>query len=298
VRRVLITGAASGIGLEAAFQLAALGDHIIVADRNVEGGEEVARRIVATRGSAEFRALDLADLTRVRAFAEDEVARGEPLDVLVNNAGILPPMHRATTLDGFELLFGIAHLGHFALTGLLMPALARSDFPRVVSVSSIAHANGRIDFDDLQCERNYSSARSYGNTKLACLMFALELHRRARAAGSPLVSVAAHPGISRTPIADGWEREDRRTLRQRFERTGYRISMRFFSQTAAEGARAVTFAASHNSVEGGCFYGPTGFGQVGGPPGVVQPKKHALEAGVAQRLWAESERLTGVGVAF
>jgi NAD(P)-dependent dehydrogenase (short-subunit alcohol dehydrogenase family) len=290
-----VTGAASGIGLETALALARGGDHIVVVDRDVAGGEAAVARMVAAGGSAHFQELDLADLSRVRAFAADELARGEALDVLINNAGLLPPMERATTRDGFELEFGVAHLGHFALTGLLLPALTRSPSPRVVSVASIAHAGGRIGFDDLQLERGYASARAYGNTKLACLMFALELHRRATAAGLPLVSVAAHPGISKTPIAAGWKREGRRRLRDRFELWGYRLSMRLFGQTAEEGARSLVFAASDPSVVGGGYYGPTGFGQMGGPPGPVAPSSRALDQRVAAQLWEASERLTGVG---
>lgn len=291
---VVVTGAASGIGLETALQLAARGDHVIVSDRNLAGGEAAVQRIAAAGGSAELRELDLADLSHVRAFAADELARGEPLDVLIANAGLLPPMTRATTRDGFELEFGVAYLGHFALTGLLLPALARSERPRVVSVASIAHASGRIDVEDLQSERRYSASGVYANTKLACLVFAFELHRRASAAGSALESVAAHPGVSRTPIAAGWEREDRRRLRDRLERVAYRLSMRLFSQSAAEGARSLVFAASDPSVAGGGYYGPTGFGQMRGVPGRVQPSRVALDESVAARLWEISERLTGV----
>jgi NAD(P)-dependent dehydrogenase (short-subunit alcohol dehydrogenase family) len=293
-RRVLVTGAASGIGLETSLQLAARGDHVVLADRNAAGGEAAVRRILAAGGRGEFRELDLADLARIRAFAADELARGQPLDVLINNAGLLPPMQRATTRDGFELEFGVAHLGHFALTGLLLPALERSEQPRVVSVASIAHARGQIDFDDLQHERRYRASRAYSSAKLACLMFALELDRRARAAGSRLTSVAAHPGVSRTPIAAGWEREDRRRLWDRLERIGYHASMRWFAQTAAEGARSLVYAASDPGVTGGGYYGPTGFGQMGGPPGPVRPKRRALDAAVAARLWEASEQLTGV----
>jgi NAD(P)-dependent dehydrogenase (short-subunit alcohol dehydrogenase family) len=245
-------------------------------------------------GRAELRELDLADLSRIRAFARDERARGEALDVLVANAGLLPPMVRATTRDGFELEFGVAYLGHFALTGLLLPALLRSPRPRVVSVASIAHASGRIDLDDLQLERGYLASRAYGNTKLACLMFAFELHRRATAAGLGLVSVAAHPGISKTPIAAGWEREGRRRLRDRAELWGYRLSMRLFGQTAEQGARSLVFAARDPRVTGGGYYGPTGFGQMGGPPGPVEPSPRARDEDVAARLWEASERLTGV----
>jgi len=293
-RRILVTGAASGIGLETSLQLARRGDHVVVADRDVDGGRASVKRILDAGGSAELRELELADLSRIREFAADELARGQPLDVLINNAGLLPPLVRATTRDGFELEFGVAHLGHFALTGLLLPALARSERPRVVSVSSIAHARGRIDLDDLQFERSYSSSIAYTGTKLACLMFALELHRRATVAGLGLVSVAAHPGISKTPIAAGWEREGRRRLWDRFELWGYRLSMRLFGQTAEEGARSLVLAASDPSVVGGGYYGPTGFGQMGGVPGRVEPSARALDEAVATWLWQASERLTGV----
>ena len=293
-RRVLVTGAASGIGLETSLQLARRGDHVVVADRNIAGGEAAVQRIRDAGGSAEFRALDLGDLAHIRRFAADELSGDRALDVLINNAGLLPPMQRATTRDGFELEFGVAHLGHFALTGLLLPALARSEAPRVVSVSSIAHAQGRIDLDDLQYERRYSSSMAYSGTKLACLMFALELHRRANAVGSRLTSVAAHPGISKTPIAAGWDQEDRRKLRDRLERIGYHASMLLFGQSASQGARSLVYAATEPGVIGGGFYGPTGFGQMGGPPGPVQPRRHAMDTAVAARLWEASEKLTGL----
>jgi NAD(P)-dependent dehydrogenase (short-subunit alcohol dehydrogenase family) len=297
-RRVLVTGAASGIGLATARQLARQGDHVIVADRNVVGGEAVVRAIVADGGRAEFRELDLADLKFIRAFAHDELARKLPLHVLINNAGLLPPMTRATTRDGFELEFGVAHLGHFALTGLLLPALRRSPRPRVVSVASIAHAQGRIDLDDLQSERKYLASTAYGNTKLACLMFALELDRRARAAGSDLVSVAAHPGIAATAIGAGWDAENRRGLIDRLERISFHLAIGLFGKTPAEGALPLVYAASEASVAGGGYYGPAGFMQIRGGPGRVQPRPHALDPAVGAALWERSGQLTGVRYEF
>lgn len=293
-RRILVTGAASGIGLETSLLLAVRGDHVILADRNVTGGEAALRRVIDVGGRGEFRPLDLADLARIRDFATDELARDRPLDVLINNAGLLPPMVRATTRDGFELEFGVAHLGHFALTGLLLPALERSEAPRVVSVSSIAHARGRIDLDDLQHQRRYSSSRAYSATKLACLMFAFELHRRAKIAGSKLTSVAAHPGISRTPIAAGWEQERRRKPWDRLELFGYHASIRLLGRPASEGARSLVYAATASSVIGGGYYGPTGFAQVTGLPGRVRPSRRALDTIIAARLWERSEQLSGV----
>jgi NAD(P)-dependent dehydrogenase (short-subunit alcohol dehydrogenase family) len=293
-RRVLVTGAAGGIGKEAAIQLARRGDHVIVVDRNAAGGAATVECITRAGGSAEFRELDLGEISRVRAFAADEAARELPLDVLVNNAGLLPPMRRAVTPDGFELVFGVAYLAHFALTGLLLPALLRSEHPRVVSVSSISHTSGRIDFEDLQFGRHYSSSLAYSSTKLACLMFALELQRRSRSAGSSLTSVAAHPGVSTTPIASGWKQENRRKLRDRFELFAYDAMTRLFGQTAAQGAQPLVYAASEPDVVGGGYYGPTGFKQMNGPPGRANPAARALDKTVAARLWEESERLVGV----
>jgi NAD(P)-dependent dehydrogenase (short-subunit alcohol dehydrogenase family) len=293
-RRILITGSASGIGLQAARQLAALGHRLVLADRNVAAGEAAAADIRRAGGQAEFRPLDLGHLSRIRAFAGEELSQDLPLDALINNAGLLPPMHRATTADGFELGFGVSYLGHFALTGLLMPALLRSAAPRVVSVSSNSHPGGRIDFANLQLERNYQSSQAYTNSKLACLMFAVELQRRADAAGLKLLSVAAHPGISSTPIAAGWKSEDRRRLMDRFEVFGYDTLMRLIGQGAEDGARPLVLAATGEGIEPGGYYGPTGFLQARGKPGRVRPAKKALDAQRASRLWQESEVLTGV----
>jgi len=291
---VLITGGASGIGLETSLQMARRGFYVIIADRNVDGGKDAVARITHAGGRAEFRELNLARLSQIRHFAAEELALGLPLDVLINNAGILPPKERAITADGFELEFGIAHLGHFALTGLLLPAMLCSRQPRVVSVSSISHTSGKIDFDDLQFERQYTALHAYTCTKLACLMFALELNRRAKAVGSKLVSVAAHPGVSKTPIAAGWEQEDRRGIRDRLELISYRLCMRFLAQSAEQGAHSLVYAATEPGVVGGGYYGPTGFKQIGGSPGPVAPGQNALDVGVAARLWEVSARLTDV----
>ncbi|HSW12930.1 MAG TPA: SDR family NAD(P)-dependent oxidoreductase [Solimonas sp.] len=292
--RAIVTGGASGLGLESARTLAQRGYHVIVADRNVAGGEAAVAMIRQGGGSAEFRALDLASLAAARRFASDELDRGEPLGLLLNNAGLLPPARRATTQDGFELGFGVSYLGHFALTGLLLPALLRSEAPRVVSVSSNSHPGGRIDFGNLQLERGYSASGAYTNSKLACLMFAFELQRRADAAGITLLSVAAHPGVSRTSIAAGWASEERRGIRERFELIGYQAFMRFFDRDAAEGARSLILAATTPEVVPGGYYGPTGLLQGRGEPGLTKPARRALDTVVAARLWQASEELTGV----
>ena len=207
---------------------------------------------------------------------------------------VLPPMQRTTTADGFELGFGVAYLGHFALTGLLLPGLLRSPSPRVVAVSSNSHPSGRIDFDNLQLERGYTSSQAYTNSKLACLMFAFELQRRANAAGLGLTSVAAHPGVSRTAIASGWKNEDRRKLWDRMELIGYEAFMRFFNRDATEGARSLVYAATQTPIEPGGYYGPTGFQQIRGYPGKVGCRALARDPEAAAGLWALSETLTGL----
>lgn len=296
-RRALITGAAAGLGFETARALAVIGFDLVIADRNVAGGEAAAQRLLAdgASGRVDFRALDLGDLAAIRAFAADFTG---PLDVLINNAGLLPPLRRATTKDGFELKFGVSHLGHFALTAGLLPALLRAPAPRVVSVSSIVQATGRIDFDDLQAERSYLSSRSYAQTKLACLMFALELQRRSEAAGARLVSVAAHPGISRTGIGDVRRGEQRRGLTDWLEGIAFQIAMRVLGQAPAQGALPIVHAASAPDVRGGEFYGPDGFMQFRGRPTRVKPSDAALDRDAAARLWSVSEQLTGCGYAM
>jgi NAD(P)-dependent dehydrogenase (short-subunit alcohol dehydrogenase family) len=291
--KALVTGGASGLGLAAAQELACRGYRVVIADRNITGGEAAVKLISEQGGSAEFRQLDLGDLEAIRKFAT-EIARDQTIDVLLNNAGLLPPAQRTTTKDGFELAFGVAYLGHFALTGQLLPALLRSSSPRVVCVSSNSHPRGRINFSDLELHNGYTASGAYMNCKLACLMFAFELQRRAAAARLNLSSVAAHPGVSRTPIAAGWQSENRTGIWDRFELLGYQVFVRFFDRDAAEGARSLVYAATRPDIEPGGYYGPTGFMQGRGEPGQVKPAVHALNMEVASRLWRVSEELTGV----
>nr|WP_240954026.1 oxidoreductase [Solimonas marina] len=293
-RRALVTGAAAGLGREVATALAGAGAEVLLVDRDIERGTQTAGHIVAAGGRARFAALDLGDQAAIRAFAAAHCAEHAPLDILVNNAGLLPRLDRATTRDGFELKFGVSHLGHFALTGLLLPALRRSAAARVVSVSSIVHRQGRIDFDDLQAERRYQGQRAYSQTKLACLLFALELHERAQAAGWALRSVAAHPGVARTGIGDARMTQNSRRLRDRVEVLAFRSIMRWGGQSAADGALPLLRAATDPHVRGGDFYGPAGFGEWRGPPVLVRPARHAQDRELRQRLWQASEALTGV----
>jgi len=265
-KRVLVTGSASGIGFEAARALAEHGAHVIVADRNAMAGAAVADRIRAGRAGAsvEFRALDLSDLRAVGDFAAALVREGQPLDTLINNAGIQPISERRTSVDGFELTFAIGHLGHFLLTGLLLPLLEQRAGARIVTVSSMVHGSGRIDWDDLQMTRNYSSQRAYNQTKLANLLFARELARRLERAGSTICSLAVHPGVARTAIG-----ANRRQL-GRFHLADYMVSatlgvvMPYLGQSAAAGALPTMFAACSPNAENGGFYGPCGFGEMKG----------------------------------
>ena len=295
-RRALVTGAASGLGFEVAGALAAAGASVVLADRDRAGGAAAVQRIRAAMPTAvlEFRPLDLASLADVRRFAGELEAQAAPLDLLVNNAGILPPLRRQQTADGFELAFGIAHLGHFALTGLLLPLLRRSAAARVVCVTSLVQAYARIDFDDLHAERGYEPQRAYNQSKLAALMFALELDARARRAGVPLQGLAAHPGVARTAIGDARLREPPRRLRDRLELWAFRAAMAWVGQAAADGARPLVHAATAPTADGGEFYGPDGFQQWRGEARRVTPSKRALDAQARARLWQESERLTGV----
>jgi len=292
-RRALVTGAASGLGYEVAAALAAQGYDVVLADRNVDGGEAAVRRIcAATPGAhAELRPLDLASLDEVRRFASHWDG---PLHLLVNNAGILPPLQRARTADGHELALGIALLGHFALTGLLLPALRRSGGARVVGVTSLVYRRARIDFDDLAAARRYEPYEAYRQSKLAALMFALELHARAQAARLPLQSLAAHPGIARTAIGDARRQEAPRRLRDRAEMWAFGAAMRWFSQSAADGARPILHAATSPDARGGELYGPGGFQEWAGAPLRLVPAGVATDADARRRLWTAAGQLTGV----
>src|SRR4051812_34116937 len=270
-RRALVTGANSGIGLEAAKALAEGGARVILACRDVGRGEEAARRI---EGDVEVRRLDLADLASVRDFA---AGLDGPLDLLVNNAGVMAPPRR-TTADGFELQIGTNHLGHFALTGLLLDRLLEGERPRVVTISSGAHRIGRIDFDDLQSERRYRRWQAYGQSKLANLLFAFELQRRA---GLALFSVAAHPGYSATNLQG-------RSLA---------VFNLLLAQSAAMGALPTLYAATMD-VPPAAYIGPGGPGEMRGHPKLVSASAAARDEATAARLWEISERLTGIALAF
>jgi NAD(P)-dependent dehydrogenase (short-subunit alcohol dehydrogenase family) len=286
-RAAVVTGANSGLGLATARELARAGAHVVLAVRNTARGEEAAAGIRARHPGAdvEVMPLDLAALASVRAFAERFLSARGGLDLLVNNAGLMAPP-RGTTADGFELQLGINHLGHFALTGLVISAMAGREDARVVTVSSTAHRTGRIRFDDLQSERRYFRWRAYGQSKLANLLFALELDRRLRAAGSTVRSLAAHPGYAATNLQT--------TAPPLPDRIVMAVANRVFAQSAEMGALPILYAATFPGLPGGTFVGPDGPGQQRGHPRPVGMASAARDEAVARRLWAVSEELTGV----
>ena len=289
-KRAIVTGANSGIGYHTALELARHGADVVLACRHQGRGKEALDQLYADAPEAADRArlepLDLADLSSVRAFAE-RYGDG-PLDVLVNNAGVMA-MPRRTTADGFEMQFGTNHLGHFALTGLLLTNLLAARGARVVTVSSTAHLIGRMDFDDLQGERRYGRWRAYGQSKLANLLFAAEFDRRARRAGVDLVSVASHPGYAATNLQTAAAKIEGSSWRERIMELGNRV----FAQTSAAGALPSLYAATAPGVEGGTYWGPSGL-LMRGRPGKAMSVPAARNAGAAARLWDVSEELTGV----
>lgn len=293
-RIFVVTGANSGIGLEAALALAKAGAHVVMACRDPgRAGEALGRvKAAAPEARVETLALDLASLSSVRAAAAELRGRLPRIDVLVNNAGVMA-IPRRTTADGFEMQFGTNHLGHFAWTGLLLD-LVEPAKGRVVTVSSMVHHRGKMAWDDLMGEAAYSKWAAYNQSKLCNLLFMFELDRRLRAAGSRVKSVGCHPGYSATnlqgvgPTMSG----------SSFSAAIMRIGNSLFAQTAEQGAWPTLYAAVGDDVEGGDYTGPSGFKELGGPAVKVGTSKAAKSEEDASRLWTLSEQLTGVHYAF
>ena len=280
-RLAVVTGANTGLGFETAQALATRGASVVLAVRNVEKGKKAAARIAAAAPGATVtvQELDLSSLDSVRAAAAELRAGHPKIDLLICNAGVMYPP-KQTTHDGFELQFGTNHLGHFALTGLLLERMLPVPGSRVVTVSSVGHRmQARINFDDLQWERSYSRVGAYGQSKLANLMFTYELQRRLSGAGTT-IAVAAHPGFAATELM-------RHTPMAA-------VVTPLFSQNAAMGALPVLRAATDPSVLGGQYYGPGGFLGLRGYPELAASSRRSHDAAVQRRLWAVSEDLTGV----
>lgn len=285
-RVAVVTGANSGIGWQVSLALARHGARVVLACRDPERGAAAARRIRAKAPRAEVgsAALDLASAESIRAFTDGWTG---PLDLLVNNAGVMAPPRRATTRDGYELQFGTNHLGHFVLTGLLLPALLGAERGRVVTVASVAHRGGTEDVVDGNAGPAYDAQHSYSNSKLANLLFAAELDRQFRARALPVVSVAAHPGISATGLVSDPQGMGANPL----VRAVGPLFVRTFTQSARAGARAVLYAATEGAP--GSYTGPRRWGETRGVIGPARWSPLARDEKLARRLWQVSEDLTG-----
>jgi len=290
-KRALITGSNSGIGFHAARHLAAAGCDVILACRNLEKAEAARRKILqeSPAASIETALLDLASLRSIHASAEAFLKTGQALDLLINNAGVMAMPTRQTTEDGFERQFGTNHLGHFALTGLLLPAVLAAPAGRVVTVSSNAHKRARMHFDDLQYATGYDPWTPYLQSKLANLLFAFELERRLRRAGTRAVSVAVHPGLADTSIVLNGPGQ-RRSPTSIFAPW----IMKVVAQSEDQGSLPTLFGATSPAALGGHYYGPRGPGGWRGAPVEEIPRPWARDEAAAARLWTVSEELTGV----
>jgi len=291
--RALVTGANSGLGFETSRALARKGAHVIMACRNIEKARAAEERIRAEVPDAclDVMKLDLASQSLIHQFTEAFIRAYGELNILFNNAGVMAIPRRETT-DGFEMQFGVNHLGHFALTGLLMPALLAAPGARIVTTSSLAHLTGTMHFDDINLERHYARYEAYGQSKLANLLFAFELQRRLTAAGLDALSLAAHPGYSDTDLQSNSAHASGSIV----ERIGYAIGNSLFAQSAARGALPQLYAGTAPDVTSGAYYGPRYF--LFGPPVKVRASRRANDREAAARLWALSEEMTGVEYAL
>ncbi len=289
-RIALVTGANTGLGYQTTLALARKGARVVMACRDEERAKRARDGLLTAVPKAELELLllDLASQESIRDASQAYLSRHNRLDMLINSAGIMAPP-RKETRDGFELQFGVNHLGHFALTGLLLPRLLETPGSRVVTVTSTAHKFARIDFDDLQSRRSYGRYRAYGRSKLANLLFAFELNRRFAAAGSDSLSMAAHPGLAETTL----QQRTVQSSASRFERAVYTTMHYAISQSAEMGALPQLYAATAEDAEGGTLYGPEWL-QTRGFPVQVRPSRAATSWEDARRLWEISEELTGV----
>jgi NAD(P)-dependent dehydrogenase (short-subunit alcohol dehydrogenase family) len=293
----VVTGSNSGLGLGLTRRLSAAGADVVMAIRNRAKGEAAIADIHRTVPDAKLtiKNLDLSSLASVAALGEELNAEGRPIDILINNAGVMTPPERDTTSDGFELQFGSNHLGHFALTGHLLPLLRAADAPRVTSLSSVASRPGRIHFDDLQFEKGYRAMDAYCQSKLATLMFAREFDRRSREAGWGITSNAAHPGFTKTNLqisGPSYGRSKPSTM-ERFYKFSWRF-MPFVWQEVDDGILPALYAATVPEAKGGVYYGPRGLIESSGGVTEAKVSTRAKNDADNRRLWEVSEQLTGV----
>jgi NAD(P)-dependent dehydrogenase (short-subunit alcohol dehydrogenase family) len=286
-RTAVVTGANSGLGLVTARELARAGASVVMACRNLDKGHTAVEEVRAAvpEAQVQLEELDLASLASVRGFAERFRATHDGLDLLINNAGVMAPPRRRTA-DGFELQFGTNHLGHFALTNALLETMEGREDARVVTLSSTAHKMGRINFDNLNGDRHYFRWNAYGQSKLANLLFMLELDRRLRGSGSAVKSLAAHPGYAATNLQSA--------AAPMLDRLVMKVSTAVIAQNDEMGALPTLYAATQPGLEGGTYVGPGGFQEQRGHPKIVQPSGRARDPETASRLWEVSERLTAV----
>ena len=286
----IVTGGTSGLGFEVALALAQANADVIVAGRDESQGRWAVGKIrpLAPASLVRFEQLDLADLAAVADFTRRVERMERPVDLLVNNAGVMAPPRRQLTADGFEMQMGVNYLGHFALTQRLFPLLRRGRDPRVVQVGSLSHRLAAIEFDDLQCERRYSPLRAYGQSKLALLLFTFELQRRSSAGQWRLMSLAAHPGYARTPLFEKGPGTHSLIYRMHRGLSGW------LAHSAASGALPLLYAATATKVRPGDYYGPQGALELAGPSGAAGISKKAQDRETARRLWEISETLTGL----
>ena len=283
-RIAVVTGANIGLGYETALALAKKDVKVVLACRNLEKAKDAIEKIKTQVPKADLEAIqiDLSKLNSIDDFAEQYSKKYDQLDLLINNAGVMMPPYTVTD-EGFELQLGANHLGHFKLTGLLMDTIEKTSNSRIVSLSSNAHRSGKINFDDLQSEKNYSAMGAYSQSKLACLMFAYEMQRRLEKAGYQTMSTAAHPGVSVTNLGQ---------YLPLWAKIIFAPLAPFITHSPENGAKPSLYAALGSDVNGGDYFGPTGFDQMKGKAGKVESRPHAQDKEVAKRLWEVSEELT------
>lgn len=282
-RIIIVTGANTGIGFETTLLLAKSGAKVVMACRNMKKAIAAKNEINEKVPSADLEVMeiDLSILSSVRRFADNFQSKFNRLDVLINNAGVMAPPYTQTE-DGFELQFGANYLGHFLLTGLLLDTIVKTPDSRIVTLSSLVHKNGEINFDDLQSEKKYSPSKAYAQSKLACLMFTYELQRRLERSGHPTISVGAHPGIAMTELSRNMPAFQYYLLK-------YTIAP-LLTHSPARGAQPTVLAAT-GEARGGDYFGPTGYREFKGKPGLVKSTDLSKDEKVAKQLWEVSEKL-------
>ncbi|GAB3168404.1 SDR family oxidoreductase [Telluribacter humicola] len=285
----VITGSTEGIGYEDALALSSAGWAVIIMGRNAQKGSDAIAKIreINPNAKVSFEKIDLADLSSIKAFASRMTSKGQAIDLLINNAGVMTPPKKLETADRFELQFGTNHIGHFALTAQLLPLLRKAPDARVVTVSSVANRAGKIYFNDLQSETSYSPMKAYSQAKLANLMFALELQRQSEKHGWGITSMAAHPGVSRTNLLI--------TGAGRWSGPGImRTFLPFLFQPPSQGALPTLYAATSPEAKGGFYYGPDKLGETRGFPAIAKIPAQAEDVHVSLELWNISKKLARV----